>query len=364
MFPEKIKITDELIQLIINTRKEHNLTAYQLSEKIGKNKSWLPNIENRRTKNISRSDLYLLFKNFADEKNLRPEQYIVKNLPRNCMIELEDGLTAPCYHVRDMLGVYDTIDEYISLPPEEHNKEADFRIHERSDNLREKEISASIYRLSNVLSDKINSYKLEEKEDIARVINTIMYNFETDFEHTLVLYGMPYCPADPIEKETNVKTDYIMYLEKLIKANETALYMMQSRAFIYSFIEKAPYDTYQFFEKAEHWDNVDEAEDDKLYYALEDIKNFHFCIYEYIDYVAEYSTIFKEVPNIEYNLFFSKLYEAFRLYIKFAKMEYSFNLPIPDSSSNISELHQKTDKIIFDIEKEMRSRYRNRNSLW
>ena len=91
---------------------------------------------------------------------------------------------------------------------------------------------------------------------------------------------------------------------------------------------------------------------------------FHFCIYEYIDYVAEYSTIFKEVPNIEYNLFFSKLYEAFRLYIKVAKMEYSFNLPIPDSSSNISELHQKTDKIIFDIEKEMRSRYRNRNSLW
>ena len=134
MFPEKIKITDELIQLIINTRKEHNLTAYQLSEKIGKNKSWLPNIENRRTKNISRSDLYLLFKNFADEKNLRPEQYIVKNLPRNCMIELEDGLTAPCYHVRDMLGVYDTIDEYISLPPEEHNKEANEQILEANNN--------------------------------------------------------------------------------------------------------------------------------------------------------------------------------------------------------------------------------------
>ena len=44
MFPEKIKITDELIQLIIDTRKKHDLTAYQLSEKIGKNKSWLPNI--------------------------------------------------------------------------------------------------------------------------------------------------------------------------------------------------------------------------------------------------------------------------------------------------------------------------------
>ena len=48
MFPDKIKITDDLIKLIVDTRKEHNLTSYQLSEKIGKNKSWLPNIENKR----------------------------------------------------------------------------------------------------------------------------------------------------------------------------------------------------------------------------------------------------------------------------------------------------------------------------
>ena len=57
MLADKIKITDELIELIVCARKEHNLTAYQLSEKVGKNKSWLPNIENKRTKNISKEDL-------------------------------------------------------------------------------------------------------------------------------------------------------------------------------------------------------------------------------------------------------------------------------------------------------------------
>ena len=46
-------------------------------------------------------------------------------------------------------------------------------------------------------------------------------------------------------------------------------------------------------------------------------------------------------------------------------MDYSFDLPIPDNNSNIDELHQKTNKIIFDIDKEIRSRYsRKRNSLW
>ena len=58
VFPTKIKLTDDYIALIVTERKKHNLTAYQLSEKIGKNKSWLPNIENHRTKNIFRVKKY------------------------------------------------------------------------------------------------------------------------------------------------------------------------------------------------------------------------------------------------------------------------------------------------------------------
>ena len=362
MFPEKIKITDELIQLIIDTRKEHNLTAYQLSEKIGKNKSWLPNIENRRTKNISRSDLYLLFKNFADEENHQPEQYIVKNLPRNCMIELEDGVTAPCYHVKEMLGV-DPWEEYISLSPEEHNEEDEF-YENRSNDLREKDISASVYRLSNILSTKLQNFDLDKKEDIIRYIDRMADNLENDFDHTLDIYGLPYCPDDPISQESNAKTDYLRLLESLSNSNSIALDMMCSRSFVYSFIEGAPYEIYDFFNKIENWKNLTDPEDEKLYYALEDIKNYQFCVFSYIEDLAEYNKIFKNTLSIDYDLIFSKLYEIFRLYIKVAKMDYSFDLPIPDSNSNISELHQKTDKTIFDIEKEMRSRYRNRNSLW
>lgn len=364
MFPEKIKITDELIQLIIDTRKKYNLTAYQLSEKIGKNKSWLPNIENRRTKNISKSDLYLLFEDFANKEDLRPEQYIVKYLPRDCMIELEDNVTAPCYHVRDMLGVYDSYEELEFLSPEDHNKELDFQINGRSENLREKDTFASVYRLSNILRDKLKSFDIDEKEDFIRYIDTMTDNFENDFKHTLALYGMSYCPDDPISQESNAKTDYLMLLESLSNANSIALNMMCSRSFVYSFIEGAPYEIYEFFNNVTNWKSLTDPEDEKLYYALEDIKNFQFSIFSYIEDLTEYNKIFRNTLSIDYDLIFSKLYEAFRSYIKIAKMDYSFDLPIPDCNSNIDELHQKTDKIIFDIEKEMRSRYRNRNSLW
>ena len=41
MFPDKIRLTPDYIDLIIKERKKHDLTSYQLSERLGKNKSWL-----------------------------------------------------------------------------------------------------------------------------------------------------------------------------------------------------------------------------------------------------------------------------------------------------------------------------------
>ena len=84
--------------LIIATRKEYNLTAYQLSEKIGKNKSWLPNIENKRTKNISREDLILLFKDFAKDKNMDAENFVIKYLPPTATIELDNSVSVPNHY--------------------------------------------------------------------------------------------------------------------------------------------------------------------------------------------------------------------------------------------------------------------------
>lgn len=358
MFPEKITLTDDLIQLIIDTRKKNNLTAYQLSKEIGKNKSWLPNIENKRTKTITKSDLYAIFEKSANQENLRPEQYIVKNLPRNSMIELEDGVISPCYHVQEMLNV-DSYDEFLNLPPEQREKEIDYYCNGRDTKLREKEVSSSVYRLSNTLLNKLKKYDLEKQEDYSRFIDIISRNFENDFERTIKLYGNAYCPSDPLSADTCVRTDFLSYLDNLIAANDIAIDMLTAKSFVYSFIEIAPYQEYSFFDAMKNWDYTSIPDVDKIHFKLEDIKNFHFCIYLYIEYATEYSTLFKKVPVIDYNLMFSKFYEALSLFIKFSKIDYNFEIHIPTKYSDIESIHQYTDKIIFDIEKTLHSKYKN-----
>lgn len=358
MFPEKIKITDELIRLIIETRKAHDLTAYQLSEQIGKNKSWLPNIENRRTKNISRDDLYLLFRDFASKENLEPEQYIVKNLPRDSMIELEGGVVAPGFHVKEMLDV----DDWEGLSDEEINTTLEFEVDET---LRQKDVLASIYRLSVVLKKQLARYPLDEKEQFSRLIDIMTSNIENDFERTLNLYGKGYCPHDPLGYDTKVREVYLSQLDRFQDIADLVNELMMLRAFVYSFIENVPNDLYSFSKKIENWDTIADPEDEKLYYALEDIKNYHFGLFSYIEDCVKYSTIFKDAPTVEYNLLFSKLHEMFVSYVNVAKIDYSFDFQIPDDSianMEIDLLHSKTDKIIFEIEKKLRSKFRNRNS--
>ena len=100
MFPDKIRLTPDYIDLIIKERKKHDLTSYQLSERLGKNKSWLPNIENKRTKNISKEDFLALFDEFAKEANMDTEMYILKNLSSDTLVLLDDGRSIPALHLK------------------------------------------------------------------------------------------------------------------------------------------------------------------------------------------------------------------------------------------------------------------------
>lgn len=357
MFPEKVKITDELISLIIETRKAHDLTAYQLSEKIGKNKSWLPNIENKRTKNISREDLYLLFRDFASKEDLEPEQYIVKNLPRNSMIELEGGVVAPGFHVKEMLDV----DDWEGLSDEEINTALEF---EGNETLRQKDVQASIYRLSVVLKKQLARYPLEKQEHFVTFMNIMASNIENDFERTLKLYGNSYCPFSSIQEGSEIKETFLSQLDSFIETSKIANDMMVSRTFIYGYIEDIPANEKIFLDKINNSD-PSLSEGDKMYYALDDLKQFHFCLYYYIGACLKYSEVFKDSPTIEYNLLFSKLFEVFTLFIKVAKLNYSFDFQVPDDTITLAEidvLQSKTDKILFEIEKELLSKFGNRIS--
>lgn len=58
---DKLFVTKGLRENIVESRKKLGLSAYDLSEKSGHSKYWLPNIENGKTQKISKEDLISLY---------------------------------------------------------------------------------------------------------------------------------------------------------------------------------------------------------------------------------------------------------------------------------------------------------------
>ena len=82
---DKFLITDSLRQNIVELRKRNGLSAYDLSEKSGHSKYWLPNIENGKTQKISKEDLlsiYSILLNKNEDSDIIPyiEQIIQQPL--------------------------------------------------------------------------------------------------------------------------------------------------------------------------------------------------------------------------------------------------------------------------------------------
>lgn len=69
MTTEKITISEQLRNHIIERRKEYEYTAAELSEKSGHSKYWLSNIESGKTKKISKKDLVSIYKVLLEYDN-------------------------------------------------------------------------------------------------------------------------------------------------------------------------------------------------------------------------------------------------------------------------------------------------------
>lgn len=360
---DKIRITKHLIEFIIFKRKELNMTAYQLSEKIGKNKSWLPNIENKRTKNISKNDLCLLLRELVNKEDFSPEQYVEKYFSRDNSYETDND-SISYYNVPQKTDVDYQIEKDNLLSNISYVAESPVCYGNKKEPV-STDLLLSLKKLTDTIKENIYTFNNENQEYVIRCIDIMTENFENDFERTLDLYGNSYCPTDPLSHESKVRHDFLASLDLFRDVADTTIHMMVSRAFVYSFIEETPFETYKFFDKIRNWEQLPEAEDEKLYLALDDIKNYHFGVYSYIEDWEKYSSIFKDAPPVEFQLVFTNLHEMFKLYIDVAKINCSFDFTIPTDSATheeVEKLHRQTDKIIFNIEKEVRYKFKNRNS--
>lgn len=81
MASEKIRISEEMVAFIKIKRKEHNISAYDLSLLCGRKQSWIPNIENRRTTSMTTEAANKLGDVFLESEEKKEfESYIERQL--------------------------------------------------------------------------------------------------------------------------------------------------------------------------------------------------------------------------------------------------------------------------------------------
>lgn len=351
MFPNKIKLTDEYIDLIVKKRKEHNLTAYQLSEKIGKNKSWLPNIENHRTKNLAKDDLFLIFSDFAKEENIDTELYIIKYLHPNTMIELDNGQSIICSSLQNRY-------ELLSW---------DSKIFEYWDNYnfyndeipRQHDISYMKSKLAELNETILNEFSyLPEKERANSIdtIDNIEHNFQAHFELANYFYGIDLFKYAPTNWYSNYGKQFITEVSKLIENLSLKISLLNAQSQVYSFISDS-HDCYTIANQIANYDSWDLEE---LHDILERIEEYIFTVYNYIDLKFKLDKENAILSSNEYHKMYSIMDRLFHGFLNIAKLSYDFKFDVPSNDATeieIKEAHLKATNILFQIKQAFNKKY-------
>lgn len=354
MFPEKIKLTDEYIDLIIKERKKHGFTSYQLSEKIGKNKSWLPNIENHRTKNISKKDFLLIFNEFAKGSGFSAEKYIIKNLHPNTMIELDDKTTLPAFYIQGEFELYPP--NYTDVSVEEVIKRIEYLSSEKPYSVDFATIKEALVNLSKTVLEELPFQTPKERERIFNAVKTMRNNLVNNFNITISFYEVPIMHGgmDLFSEKLGQKYAYELNLvrEKYVSSIKT----LYAKAHVYSYFDTESPNSYGATNLESYTDN--DVKD--LIVFISDIESYIYELYEYIGL----SIADAQINNYEYVPEYYKLYSvathALQTFINVCQLDYSFNFEVPsdDTAKDIIDKKQlELNNIVYSIKKEFSKKY-------
>lgn len=358
MFPEKIKITDELIQLIINTRKEYNLTAYQLSEKIGKNKSWLPNIENRRTKNISRDDLILLFKDFAKDKNMDAEEFVIKYLSPTATVELDNNVSVPNHYLQSSMGIYSPTHENLHISDEERFKRILYYMQDKPYEVDLMRLKKNLKDLSDTIIDEFSYCETSDaRRNIIKLVETMRVNFQGEFAYTQKLYQFPLFHGDA---ETcfgkTVGEDYLQKTNSNIESFSAKQKLLYSYADICSDINFEEGNNNLFVDLM----LIDEKADiEKIDAILFGFECYIYELHQYLLSAKNEATINHHPCQINFMAFFEHIIKSMNDFINNLRLDYHFEYSMPTQDTDIDELIKKClelNPIIHGIKQAIRNK--------
>lgn len=361
MFPDKIKITDELIKLIIDTRKEHNLTAYQLSEQIGKNKSWLPNIENKRTKNISREDLILLFKDFAKEKKMDAEEFVIKYLSANATIELDNNVSVPNHYLQATMGLFSPDHENLHIPFEELQKRFEYYKEDKPYEVDLMRLKKKLKDLSDLIIDEFSYCQTSEsRNQMIDMVDIMFTNFVGEFAYTQKLYEFSLFHGDSkMSFGKEVGKDFLQRTNKNIECFFALQNLTSAYAKVCSDINFET-DRYNLF--IDIMLINEKTNKEQLEFIFSDLNSFIYNLHQYLLAAKNEAIVNKHPCNINFIPLFEHIVKSLTDFITNAKLNYHFNYIIPKQTEtdNIDTLIKKClefDDIMQNIEQAIHEKY-------
>lgn len=349
MFAKKIHLTQDYIDLIVKKRKEHSLTAYELSEKLGKNKSWIPNIENHRTKNITKDNLLLIFNDFAKKQNMDTENYIIKYLHPNAIVELDDNTQVPCFLLQSRLNL---------TPPasEEFSPEYMEDIHTQR---YISNFKAYLEKIADGIIDQYIHLSGEEQQFVLDALDKMEYNLQTDFLTTFHFLNVDLFGSSYNEDSSNLFNRQI-FKEVNNKINDTCNWfkLHNAKSDVYEYFSTTNVSDFYVPEKDFYDSQPSFTEEvDELSSELSNIESYLYAVYKYVDYAFEFS--------MENTVDFYKIYHVARQYlysfIGRAKISYKIDITLSKNDSvtreSINALHLHFISIYHDIKRAFQKKY-------
>ena len=328
MFPKKIRLTDDLIELIIETRKHNALTAYQLSEAIGKNKSWLPNIENHRTKNISNEDLLLIFSDFAKKEGLSPELYIIKHLNPAAQVQLDNGDIVPCRIIQkkyellsDKVSVEELLDDFhfekVDRPYIESIEQLHNATKKLGDDLEKEFVYIDDVKIRNSIFDSLENIKATIKANYQ--LANLFFNIDI-FENY------------PCRIGSTFEENYVNAAYNIIKSTAQQFALLNAKTKVYGYFSEDGDDIYL---------NQQLAKQDELSYN--ELENILSEIEKYIHATYNYAFLFfKYAKDATEN--FHRIYSIanrFLLgFIKASHIHYTIKFTVPSKNASFDEIKE------------------------
>lgn len=306
MLPIKMDLTEKVAATLRELRLEYPvngeiLTAEKLSKAIGNNRAWMSQIESRRLKKIKREDIIKIYKLLHNENDDKKAEQIA-----------EADLCSP-FETR-----YDS--------------------EKRGDHFVNDSFSEGIVSLDNLISELrdvfLDEYKKRtnslDRNALLGTIESMISNFQNDFEHTNTIYTIPISYADPEYFGDKYSQKYYEYVSEVCKQYAINMHEAFEKANLGAFSESYDEDYHSII------DDLLDIDSAKLYDNIDLIMEIDYYTRRVFIYIVEADHF--GLPSLNINMLFDKINSMIEtLYIKL-KIQVPIPVKVPNDLTDSSTL--------------------------